>query len=262
MTAARAETLRISFARLCRETRSLLDITQEDLAAAVGVSRSHLAGIETGKANPTLDLVMRIGGALGLELQLVGRPPVIVEPRSTSLVHSRCSGYVGRRFRRDGWLTRREVEVVHGRWHGWIDLLAFHPATRTLVIVEIKTRLDDVGLIERQMAWYERSAHQIALRSGWRPARIASWLLLLESEEVDATIRRERQLLLEGFPIRAAEMQAVLDGMMPIPDFGRGLALIDPSSRRARWIVPSRSDGRRSAAPYRDYSDAARRMAS
>jgi DNA-binding XRE family transcriptional regulator len=254
--------LRVTFARLCRDTRVLLDITQADLAAAVGVSRSHLAGIETERVNPSLDVVARIGDALGLDLQLIGTPPLVIDPPTNSVVHSRCSGYVGRRFRQGGWLVVRETEIAHGRSHGWIDLLAFHPGTRTLLVVEIKTRLDDVGSVERQLAWYERSARDIAASSGWRPSSILSWLLLLQSDEVENAIRRDRDVLREGFPVRASEMRSIFHGNPPVANLGRGVALIDPSSRRAAWLIPTRSDGRRSAAPYRDYGDAARRMAS
>lgn len=69
-----ATPLRMSFARLCRETRTMLDITQAELAAAVGVSRPYIAGIESGRANPSLEVVERIGSALGLEMRLIGRP--------------------------------------------------------------------------------------------------------------------------------------------------------------------------------------------
>jgi DNA-binding XRE family transcriptional regulator len=193
----------MSFARLCRETRVMLDITQDELATVVGVSRSYIAGIEAGKVNPSLDVVMRIGVSLGVDLELVGHRPVVVDPRSTSVVHSRCSGYVGRRLGSGGWLVAREVEIVHARSHGWIDLLAFHPGTRTLVIVEIKTRLDDLGAIERQLAWYERSAPAVAVaRFGWRPSGVVSWLLLLQSDDVENAIRRDRDLLREGFRMR------------------------------------------------------------
>ena len=256
-----AASLRMSFARLCRETRLSLDITQGDLAGAVGVSRSHIAGVETGRVNPSLDLVMRIGGALGLDLQLTGRPPTLIDPRSTDGVHARCSGYADRRFGANGWMTRREVEVVHGRSHGWIDLLAYHPATRVLVIVEIKTRLDDIGAIERQLAWYERSARAVAAKVGWHPTRISGWLLLLASDEVDMAVRAQLDVLRRGFPLRASELLAVVGGAIPREDTGRGLALIDPSSRRTDWLIRTRSDGRRSAAPYRGYADAARRFA-
>ncbi len=149
--------------------------------------------------------------------------------------------------------------MIQGRSHGWIDILAFHPGSRTLVIVEIKTRLDDLGTIERQLGWYERAARDIAARTGWRPVIVVSWLLLLNSEEVEIAIRRERELLRAGFTQRAGQMRAVLDGESPSMS-ARGLALIDPSSRRAAWLIPTRLDGRRSPATYRDYADAARRM--
>ena len=239
----------------------MLDVSQQDLAAAVGVSRSFIAGIETGRVNATLDVVMRIGEVLDLDLRIVGQHPVVIDPRPIGIVHGRCSAYVGRRLGGQGWSTRREVEIVHGRWHGWIDVLAFHASTSTLVIIEIKTQLDDLGAIERQLSWYEREARSVAATVGWRPTKVLSWLLLLQSDEVENAVRRERGLLRVGFPVRAGEMLTVVDGTRPTR-LDRGLALIDPSSRRREWLIPTRLDGRRSPSPYRDYADAARRMAS
>lgn len=239
----------------------MLDITQRELAATVGVSRPLITAIESGHADPSLDLVQRIAAALGLIVDVVARPPVVSSAKPGDQVHAWCSAHVDRRFHRELWETRREVEVVHARAHGWIDLLAFDPRTRTLVIVEIKTRLDNLGAIERQLGWYERDAALTAQRYGWRPRRIDTWLLVLASDEVEAVIRENREILRVGFPARAAEMRKALTG---VPDEmaprGRGLALIDPASRRADWLIPTRADGRRSDAPYRDYADAARRL--
>ena len=238
----------------------MLDISQSELAIAAGVSRSLVAGIETGRVNATLDAVMRIGDALGLDLEVVGRRPVVVDPRPSGVVHGRCSAYVGRRLGRQGWSVRREVEITHGRWHGWIDILAFHPGSRTLVIIEIKTQIEDLGAVERQLGWYERAALDVAAAIGWRPTAVVSWLLLLQSDEVEAALRRERDLLRVGFAHRARQMREVLAGAPPLAK-GRGLALIDPSSRRGEWLIPTPLDGRPSPAPYRDYADAARRIA-
>jgi hypothetical protein len=63
-----------------------------------------------------------------------------------------------------------------------------------------------------------------------------------------------------AFPMRAPEMLASFDGTPPRA--GRGLALIDPTSRRQGWLIRARVDGRRSAAPFRDYADAAARFTS
>jgi transcriptional regulator with XRE-family HTH domain len=251
--------LRIRFGSACLDVRLRLDLTQQQVADRVGVSRSYIAKVERGLANPSLELVEAIADALGLELGLVVRPPVFLKDRSQrDLVHAHCSGFVARRLAVSGWQVVREVEVRHGRSHGWIDLLAFDVRTGTLLILEIKTRLDDLGAIERQIGWYERASWEIARDLGWAPRRAASWLLLLSSEEVERAIRLNRRTLALSFPRRASEMLADLQAPERTPTGGRGLALVDPTSRRRDWLIRSRVDGRRSAAAFADYSDAAR----
>jgi DNA-binding XRE family transcriptional regulator len=252
--------LKTTLEHLVRDTRMMLDITQLQLAKSVGVSRGEIAAIEAGKANPTLELVQRISDALGLKLDFVHRRPVVISTRTRDSVHAWCSAYAGRRSRASGLEIVREVEIAHGRSHGWIDLLAFDARTRILYIVEIKTRLDDIGALERQVARYEREARTIAIRLGWRPVRIVTWVLLLATEDVETSIRANREALREAFPVRADGMLRALagdtSGMTPT---GRGLALIDPASRRRGWLIKSTVDGRRSPSPYRDYADAAHR---
>ena len=238
----------------------MLDITQAELAVAVGVSRAHIASIESGRANPSLDLAWSIAERLGVDLQLLTPPPLVLDRRRSDLVHARCSAYVERRMHAAGWLTAREVEVMEGRTHGWIDLLAFHPSSKLLVVVEIKTQLLDIGAAERQIAWYEREARAVARRRGWQPRRVCAWLVLLASEEVEAAISIHRQLLRRSFPDRAPGMRRVVVNESAAAE--RGLALIDPTSRRRDWLIGTRSDGRRSSSPYRDYADAARRLSS
>ena len=251
----------IAFARLTRTTRGRLRLTQQQVADAVGVSRGYIAKIEGGHGNPSIELVERIATALELELDLAARTPSIVGATGQrDLVHSRCLGHVDDRLRKAGWATAREVEVVHAHSHGWIDLIAFDQKTGTLAIIEIKTRLDDLGAIERQIGWYERSAYDVANRLGWWPRRVVSWLLLLASEEVEATLRANRASMARAFPARARDISALTTGPGTHGP-RRGMALIDPRSRRRGWLIPSRIDGRRSGSPYSTYADAAWRLA-
>ena len=216
--------------------------------------------IEGGRANPSLDVVTRIARALDLDVDLVVRPPVTVGgPGQRDAVHAWCSGYVDRRLRRAGLLTAREVEIVHARSHGWIDLLAFAPRTTTLIIIEIKTQLDDLGALERQIGWYERSAIPAARRLGWEPVRVVTWLVVLATAENEVTIFGNRAIFDLAFPVRATAVSAWLlrdGGSLP---HGRALALVDPASRRRDWLIRTRLDGRRSEPPYLDYRDAVRR---
>ena len=249
------EPIRKTFARACRDVRGRLGLSLEVVASAAGISASYLARIERGHVNATFDTVERISDALGLQLHLDVRPPVFIgSPPIGDLVHARCSAYVDRRLRADGWSTAREVALVDGRYRGWIDLLAFDPTTGSLMIIEIKTRLDDIGALERQLGWYERSAEDLARERGWPARSIRSVVLLLASEEVEQTIHANRDALSVAFPGRGDVLSAT-------DDVRRGLALIDPRRRRRDWLMRSRIDGRRGMAPYRNYADAADRLA-
>jgi transcriptional regulator with XRE-family HTH domain len=251
-----ASPLRKAFSRWCRDTRIDLDITQRELAAAVGVSRSLIAAYECALVVPDLDMVDRIATAMDVHLEIiVRRPPILGLAHERDLLHARCSGYVDRRFRTAGFETRREVEVVDRRTHGWIDLLAFDRRTGRLIIVEIKTGFDDIGAIERQVGWYERLIGDQAREMGWRVRSMASWVLILATTEADDAIARQRDVFDISFPGRAAVMRSIVAGA-PIAGTGRAVALIDPARRRRDWILPTRLDGRRTAAPYRDRAEA------
>jgi transcriptional regulator with XRE-family HTH domain len=250
--------LRVTFGRACLDTRISLDVSRHALAERVGITPRYIGLIERGEANPTLRVVEAIADALGLELQLSILPPVFPTGEHVrDSVHARCSAYVDRRVRGLGWATAREVEIVHGRSHGWIDLLAFDPRTRTLFIVEIKTRIDDLGALERQVGWYERMAWQAAQRLGWRPARVMSCVLALASDEVESVVRVHRDLMALAFPVRAGELMAAFKDP-PESALRRGFALIDPSARRATWLIRTSVDGRRSRLRYASYAEALR----
>jgi transcriptional regulator with XRE-family HTH domain len=251
--------IRRVFGGACRHGRVALDLSQQDLADNLGIHRGHLANIEAGRTNISIDLMDRIAGTLGQRLELIVHPPRFVAVRPAhDTVHAWCSGYAARRLGEARWLIAREVDVSAGGARGWIDILAFEPRSETLVIIEIKTRLDDLGATERQVGWYERHAIGAATRFGWRPRRVVVWLIVLASDEVDRAVMANRDIIGQAFPGRAQGMLATVAGSDPTND--RSIALIDPAGRRSHWLIPTRLDGRRSAAPYRDYADAARRI--
>src|SRR4029079_19706825 len=151
-------TLTLSFPRIFRGRRAELDLTQKVLSSALGISRSHYAAIEAGRANPSIVMVERLSVAVGLRVDVVTATLVLVTGRATrDAVHARCSAYVQRRLDADGWTVMREVEVSDGRLRGWIDLVAFDPRSGTVLVIEVKTSIDDIGRLERQVGWYTRA---------------------------------------------------------------------------------------------------------
>ena len=54
--------------RIIRELREQRGLTQEVLSGLAAVSRSHLAEIETGHTNATVETLWRISEALGMKM--------------------------------------------------------------------------------------------------------------------------------------------------------------------------------------------------
>jgi len=87
--------------------------------------------------------------------------------------HARLSGRVVEILGEEGWKTEVEVTFsVYGD-RGSIDILAWHAASRTLLVVEIKTELGSVEGLLRPLDVKCRLARDIARdRFGWQPARV------------------------------------------------------------------------------------------
>lgn len=52
-----------------RHRRQLHDMTQQDLAARVGVTRQTIHAIERGRYNPSVGLALRIAGVFGVPVE-------------------------------------------------------------------------------------------------------------------------------------------------------------------------------------------------
>jgi len=233
--------------RAIREGRRAIGWSQEELSRAAGVSTGTVAGVELGKVNVTVDTSARLLTSLGLAVELRIDPP-FVDPRQRDAGHSRCVAHVQRRLEAGGWLVRREVEVVHARSHGWIDVMAFQPASRVLLVIEVKTEVHDLGRIERTLGWYSREVWTAARRLGWQPRAARPWLLVLATDVNEERLRDNRALLAQSFPNRGMTMLDPASG-------GPGMALLDPRSHQRDWLMLSAIDGRRRQAPYRNYAD-------
>jgi transcriptional regulator with XRE-family HTH domain len=231
--------------------------TQAGLGTRVGKSQSWVCRVERGVVvNLTIETAERLLAAMGARLVITVDVPFLGDrQRQREPAHARCSAHVATRLRKDGWEVATEVEIGGDRSRGWIDVLAYHPVTGWLLVIEIKTEIHDLGAIERSLGWYEREAISVARRLGWRPTHSVGCLLLLATGANDARVSANREPIGVGFPVRAHELAGLVDGEGGQPRRGRAVAMIDPLSRRAAWLRALRLDGRRQPAPYADYAD-------
>lgn len=247
-------------------------LTQARLGEAVELSQSGISLIERGKlVGVTMRAIGDICDVLGIRAawQLTlpfesgrkaeaaateaseGRPA----GRQRDAAHARCSGHVRRRLERAGWIVLQEVEIAMGRTHGWIDLLAYHSARRTLLVGEIKTELHDIGGLQRTLAWYEREAWAVARGLGWEPTLAMTCLFTLATVANDDRIESNCEILAQAFPIRSRTMRGWLEDPAGPLAGERALVMIDPASRQHAWVRATRVDGRRRPVRYLDYRD-------
>ena len=260
-----------------RAARVRLGWSQTVLARRAGLSRSMVSRVERGeRPRLTFATAGRILGAMGARMEVKVEAPVLAAGTwQRDPAHARLSAYVVGRLRHAGWSTATEVEVGGDRSRGWIDLLAFDAASRIVLVIELKTEIHDLGQIERTLGWYEREAWTAARRLGWRPLSVMGWLILLATGANDARVLANRASILAGFPRRSRHLTEILAGPSQRPagttrfhvgttqvsswtsraGVGRGVAMIDPRSRRKAWVRPLVIDGRPTPSPYRDYAD-------
>lgn len=265
--------------RAIRDIRRAIGWTQRDLARRAGVSQSTVAALEQGHGSVSIEMAQRVLRAMGARFRLQVDAPFLTDRRDQAEpAHARCVAYVADRLQRAGWLVATEVEVGEPGRRGWIDLLAWHPVSHVLLVIEVKTEIHDTGDIERAVARYERGAWSAARARGWAPRMTVGVLLVLATEVVEGRLRDNRATFDRAFPCRAVDLrELVASGWPPAESAGsrvaassaslpsahtgptrRHLAMIDPLSRRADWLRPPRIDGRRSPAPYRDSTAFAR----
>lgn len=247
----------MAVASIVADLRRTIGWSQAELARRAGLSQAWVSVVEAGKVKDlTFGAATRLVEAMGARLVVgVDAPFLGDRRRQRDVAHVRAVGYVGRRLERAGWLVAREVEIGGDRSRGWIDLLAFHVDGGVVLVIEVKTEIHDLGAIERSMGWYEREAWAAARRIGWRPRAVTGCLLLLATATNDDRARGNRAAFEQAFPVRAADITRLVAAPAPAqPRGARGVAMIDPMSRRQRWLIPLAIDGRRSRSPHVDYA--------
>lgn len=247
--------------RTVREARRLVGWSQAELAQRAATSQSTVSRLESGCANQVeVGVLVRIFGALGVRGALaLDAPHLRDRRRQRDPVHARLVAYAAHRLERARWHVATEVPIGHPIPKGWIDLLAYRPIDRALLIAELKGDLPDVGELQRQVGFYARAAASVAGPMGWRFERLAVVVLALDSDAIAERVAANHRLIGRAFPGRVADLEAwVKSPEAGLPD-GPTLAFIDPASRRGHWLVRATA-GRQRVAAYTNYADAAARL--
>ena len=169
-----------------------MDLSQPTISR---IERGRLDGITIGALERVLaELGIRMGTDLwwqgaDLDRLIAGR-------------HSAMHDAVARLFEDlPGWVMSPEVSfAIHGE-RGVIDILAWHAASRSLLVIELKTELVDVQETVGTLHRKQRLADQVAAERGWRPAAVSVWLVLADGRTNRRRVHEHRAMLRAAFPI-------------------------------------------------------------
>lgn len=249
-------------AELIHDTRTLIGWTQRDLAARAETSQATIWRLETGRVTSVdMAVVERVLAALGLRarIEIDGRH-LDDRRRQRDPVHARITGHVARRLERAAWVTATEVPIGDGVPRGWIDLLAYRPTDRAMLIEETKGDIPDIGGLQRSLAFYEREALAAARRLGWRPVAAAVVVVALDSTAIARRLSENRDLVTRAFPVPIRDVAAWLASPGQPAPRGWAIGTCDPAARSRTWLLPTMLGARRRPPAYADYADAARRL--
>jgi transcriptional regulator with XRE-family HTH domain len=185
---------------------------QADLARRAGVSRWIVLRIEHGRlASVPVGKVRAVAAALDARVDAVVRWQGGDLPKLVSARHARMHEVMARFFGElPDWVAEPEVSFsIYGE-RGIVDILAWHPTRRILLVIELKTEVVDVNELLGTLDRKRRLAGEIARSRGWRPLTISTWVVVAESSTNRRTIADHATVLRGKLPADGRRMQSWL----------------------------------------------------
>jgi transcriptional regulator with XRE-family HTH domain len=181
------------------------------LAAKAGVSAGMVSYLERGRLEATsLATLRKVAATLEIRIDVIARWRGGDLERLLSARHSLLAGAVIATLNDLGWQTAPEVSFsVYGE-RGFIDLLAWHAPTRTLLVIELKTEIVDAGELLGILDRKTRLAAGIARQRGWSPRSVGTWLVIADSSTNRARVKVVEALLRAALPADGRQIKAWL----------------------------------------------------
>jgi transcriptional regulator with XRE-family HTH domain len=213
--------------RTVRALRHRLNWTQSELARRAGVSQSLISLIERGRIESiAIGKLVAVLRALDADLVVFARWRGGDLDRLLDEAHATILGVTARLLVERHWVIEAEVTYAIDREIGSIDLLAWLPATSTVLVVEVKSDLVSVEETLRRHDAKARLAARIAAeRFGWQARMVVRMLVLPEGTTPRRRVARHDSVLQRAYPVRGQAARNWLSA----PDGPRGILLFVPS---------------------------------
>lgn len=180
-------------------------MTQAELAARAGVSRAAIARLERGGADGvTFRALARVTTALGASVNVRVLWQGEGLDRLLDTAHATITDTVLRLLRDEDWEVATEVTFNEYGERGAIDILAFHPASRSLLVIEIKSVVPDLGEMLATLDRKVRLAAKVARDRGWHPDTVSRMLVLPDDRTARRRVEQHASTFATALPNRTA----------------------------------------------------------
>jgi hypothetical protein len=125
-------------------------------------------------------------------------------------VHAHVQEAAARRLTSRGWVLRAEVSFNHCGDRGSCDLVAWSARTRTLLVVEAKSRLGNLQDVLHRLDVKVRLGRQLATQLGWPEPSVVVGALAIAEARTARRILAQHATLFSGFDIRGRAAAAWL----------------------------------------------------
>jgi transcriptional regulator with XRE-family HTH domain len=186
---------------------------QCDLATRAGVSPATISRIERGHID-TLSLrsLRSVASAIDVRVDLVARWRAGDLDRLLNAGHSALHESVAAWFRETfpDWELAPEVSFSIYAERGIIDIVAWHPGRRALLIIELKTDIADVNELVGTFDRKRRLAREIVKDRGWEPTTVSGWVIVASGRTNRARVSAHGAMLRAAFPFDGRSIRAWL----------------------------------------------------
>lgn len=188
-------------ASILRTLRIRAGLRQVDVAARAGVSSSLVSEVEHGRLGAiSLRRLLAVAEALDCRLDITPRWRGGELDRTLSAEHAAMHETVARLLEHAGWVSVPEATFsIYGE-RGAIDVLAFHPPSASLLVVELKTSIVDVQELLSAVDRYRRLAPQLGRERGWAAATVSVWVVVREGRTNRRRLAAHAHVLRSAFP--------------------------------------------------------------
>jgi transcriptional regulator with XRE-family HTH domain len=207
-------------------------VSQRALAAAAEIDQSALSRIEAGKITPSIQTLVALATALGMEASVRLYPTV--GPR----LHDRTSAPI----------TDALLAIAHTRWTPRLEVFVLTPAKGVIDVVFTERHSNEVVAaeiqgqlrrVEQQLRWAGEKADSLQSARGWPwtsgPPRIARLLVLRSTADTRALVRGLPELFRAAYPAPETEAYGALTSQSaPWP--GHALLWAEVAGARARIL--------------------------